>query len=188
MGILFSKVWDKLIYKKNYRILILGLDNAGKTTIMYKFKFGEIISTIPTIGFNVETIKYKNIEFSMWDVGGQEKIRPLWRYYFQNTDALIYVVDSSDSERMNDPHKYQYNASYELQRLLQEDELRNSILLVYANKQDLPNSRNIKEICEMLELNKLRDREWFVQGSNANTGEGLYEGLDWLVKTLNKNK
>merc|ERR1712126_464283 len=74
------------------RILMVGLDAAGKTTILYKLKLGEIVTTIPTIGFNVETVEYKNISFTVWDVGGQDKIRPLWRHYFQNTDGLIFVV------------------------------------------------------------------------------------------------
>ena len=68
---------------------------------MYKLKLGEIVTTIPTIGFNVETVEYKNISFTVWDVGGQDKIRPLWRHYFQNTQGLIFVVDSNDRERID---------------------------------------------------------------------------------------
>ena len=79
----------------------VGLDAAGKTTILYKLKLGEIVTTIPTIGFNVETVEYKNISFTVWDVGGQDKIRPLWRHYFQNTQGLIFVVDSNDRERID---------------------------------------------------------------------------------------
>ncbi len=82
--------------------LIVGLDAAGKTTILYKLKLGEIVTTIPTIGFNVETVEYKNISFTVWDVGGQDKIRPLWRHYFQNTQGLIFVVDSNDRERVGE--------------------------------------------------------------------------------------
>lgn len=78
----------------------VGLDAAGKTTILYKLKLGEIVTTIPTIGFNVETVEYKNISFTVWDVGGQDKIRPLWRHYYQNTQGLIFVVDSSDTKRI----------------------------------------------------------------------------------------
>jgi len=78
------------------------LDAAGKTTILYKLKLGEIVTTIPTIGFNVETVEYKNICFTVWDVGGQDKIRPLWRHYFQNTQGLIFVVDSNDRERIQE--------------------------------------------------------------------------------------
>jgi len=100
MGGLFAKVWSQLIGKKEMRILMVGLDAAGKTTILYKLKLGEVLSstarsldpaqvvtTIPTIGFNVETVEYKNISFTVWDVGGQDKIRPLWRHYYQNTQV-----------------------------------------------------------------------------------------------------
>ena len=79
---------------------MLGLDAAGKTTILYKLHIGEVLSTVPTIGFNVEKVQYKNVVFTVWDVGGQQKLRPLWRYYFNNTDGLIYVVDSLDRERI----------------------------------------------------------------------------------------
>lgn len=84
-----------------------------------------------TAGFNVETVEYKNIQFTVWDVGGQDKIRPLWRHYFQNTQGIIFVVDSNDRDRI-------VEAREELQRMLNEDELRDAILLVFANKQDLP--------------------------------------------------
>jgi small GTP-binding protein len=106
----------------------VGLDAAGKTTILYKLKLGEIVTTIPTIGFNVETVEYKNISFTVWDVGGQDKIRPLWRHYYQNTQGLIFVVDSNDKDRVGEAHD-------ELHRMLSEDELREAIVLVFANKQ-----------------------------------------------------
>lgn len=87
MGNIFGNLLKSLIGKKEMRILMVGLDAAGKTTILYKLKLGEIVTTIPTIGFNVETVEYKNICFTVWDVGGQDKIRPLWRHYFQNTQV-----------------------------------------------------------------------------------------------------
>ena len=62
--------------KKKDVFLMVGLDAAGKTTILYKLKLGEVVTTIPTIGFNVEQVDYKNISFTVWDVGGQDKIRP----------------------------------------------------------------------------------------------------------------
>ncbi|XP_044533812.1 ADP-ribosylation factor 3 isoform X2 [Gracilinanus agilis] len=88
MGNIFGNLLKSLIGKKEMRILMVGLDAAGKTTILYKLKLGEIVTTIPTIGFNVETVEYKNISFTVWDVGGQDKIRPLWRHYFQNTQEV----------------------------------------------------------------------------------------------------
>jgi len=227
MGLSFSKVFGKLFGKKDVRILMVGLDAAGKTTILYKLKLGEIVTTIPTIGFNVETVEYKNISFTVWDVGGQDKIRPLWRHYYQNTQGVIFVVDSNDRDRVGE-------ARDELHRMLNEDELREAfpspppcpgpacpnlsppqstpsrprplhprpfpswtrrqrrfslaqaILLVFANKQDLPNAMNAAEITDKLGLHSLRQRNWYIQSTCATTGDGLYEGLDWLSSSLSK--
>ncbi len=82
---MFTSIFDRLSGSKEMRILMVGLDAAGKTTILYKMKLGEVVNTIPTIGFNVETVEYKNISFNVWDVGGQDKIRLLWRHYYTNT-------------------------------------------------------------------------------------------------------
>ncbi|CAL4953976.1 unnamed protein product [Urochloa decumbens] len=177
MGLSFGKLFSRLFAKKEMRILMVGLDAAGKTTILYKLKLGEIVTTIPTIGFNVETVEYKNISFTVWDVGGQDKIRPLWRHYFQNTQGLIFVVDSNDRERV-------VEARDELHRMLNEDELRDAVLLVFANKQDLPNAMNAAEITDKLGLHSLRQRHWYIQSTCATSGEGLYEGLDWLSNNI----
>nr|XP_014333026.1 PREDICTED: ADP-ribosylation factor 5 [Bos mutus] len=196
-------------------VSIVGLDAAGKTTILYKLKLGEIVTTIPTIGpqslpcgfvsllnplsvneflpfrtfasyvvqlsagFNVETVEYKNICFTVWDVGGQDKIRPLWRHYFQNTQGLIFVVDSNDRERVQE-------SADELQKMLQEDELRDAVLLVFANKQDMPNAMPVSELTDKLGLQHLRSRTWYVQATCATQGTGLYDGLDWLSHELSK--
>lgn len=128
----------------------MGLDAAGKTTILYKMKLGEVVTTIPTIGFNVESVEYRNLNFTVWDVGGQDKIRPLWRHYFQNTQGLIFVVDSNDRERIGE-------AAEELQRMLSEEELANAAVLVFANKQDLPNAMSTPEVNDKLKLHSLRN-------------------------------
>merc|ERR1719491_1936041 len=167
--------------QKDMRILMVGLDAAGKTTILYKLKLGEVVTTIPNIGFNVEEVQYKNISFTVWDVGGQDKIRPLWRHYYENTQGLIFVVDSNDRERVED-------AREELTKMLAEDEMRDTVLLVFANKQDLPNAMTAAEVTEKLGLHNLHQRPWFIQSACATTGDGLYEGLDWLSKTLSSKK
>ncbi|XP_008440320.1 ADP-ribosylation factor 1-like isoform X3 [Cucumis melo] len=151
MGVAISRLVRMLFAKKEMRILMVGLDAAGKTTILYKLKLGEIVTTIPTIGFNVETVEYKNVSFTVWDVGGQDKIRPLWRHYFQNTQGLIFVVDSNDKERISE-------ARDELHRMLSEHELVDATVLVFANKQDLPNAMTVAEITDKLGLHSLRNR------------------------------
>ncbi|XP_041852257.1 ADP-ribosylation factor 4-like [Melanotaenia boesemani] len=180
MGLTISSIFGRLFGKKQMRILMVGLDAAGKTTILYKLKLGEIVTTIPTIGFNVETVEYKNISFTVWDVGGQDKIRPLWRHYFQNTQGLIFVVDSNDRERVTE-------SAEELSKMLLEDELKDAVLLVFANKQDLPNALSVSELTERLGLQALRNKTWHIESTCATQGTGLYEGLDWLSKELSKN-
>merc|ERR1711892_540329 len=181
MGLTLSSVFGRLFGKKQMRILMVGLDSAGKTTILYKLKLGEIVTTIPTIGFNVETVVYKNIGFTVWDVGGQDKIRPLWRHYYQNTQGVIFVVDSNDRARVGE-------ARDELARMLNEDELREAVLLVFANKQDLPRAMNAAEITDKLGLHSMKNRNWYIQATCATSGDGLFEGLDWLSSQLKNAK
>jgi small GTP-binding protein len=165
---------------KDSRILMVGLDGAGKTTVLYKIKLDETVTTIPTIGFNVETVEYKRINFTVWDIGGQTKIRPLWKHYYNNVDAVIYVVDSNDTERIGE-------AKDELHQMLRSELLKDAAVLVLANKQDMPRSVAPSELQEKLHMGKLNQRNWFIQPCVACDGKGLFEGLDWLATTL-RNK
>ncbi|EDW26315.1 GL24385 [Drosophila persimilis] len=176
MGNAFANLFKGLFGKKQINVLMVGLDNAGKTTILYKLKLGEVITGIPTIGFNVETVEYKNITFTVWDVGGQDRIRPLWRQYFLHmTQFIIFVVDSNDRERIEE-------ARDELRRMMVEDELR--VLLIFANKEDLPNAMSAAEVADKLGLHSLTNRNCHVQSTCATNGDGLYEGLEWLSNQL----
>ncbi|XP_078163484.1 uncharacterized protein LOC144558517 [Carex rostrata] len=179
MGQVFRKLLDALSGTRDMRVVMLGLDAAGKTTILYKLHIGEVLSTVPTIGFNVEKVQYKNVIFTVWDVGGQEKLRPLWRHYFSNTDGLIYVVDSLDRERIG-------KAKAEFQTIVNDPLMLNSVILVFANKQDMKGAMTPAEVSEGLGVYNLRNRTWHVQGTCALKGDGLYEGLDWLATTLNE--
>jgi len=160
---------------------MVGLDAAGKTTLLYKLKLGEVVSTVPTVGFHVEIVEYKNISFIVWDVGGQDQIRPLWRHHYQGMQGLIFVVDSTDHDRVED-------AKEELNKILKEDEMRDAHLLVFANKQDLPNAMPAAELTEKLRLPTMHNRQWFIQSACATTGDGLYEGLGWLSRRLSSKK
>ncbi|XP_042590556.1 ADP-ribosylation factor 4-like [Cyprinus carpio] len=179
MGNYFTMIFSRPFPKNQIKLLMVGLDAAGKTTVLYKLKLGEVVTTIPTIGFNVETVEYKNISFAVWDVGGQSKIRGLWKYYYQYTEGLIFVVDSSDHDRIE-------TAAEELKAMLAEDEMRDAVLLVLANKQDLPKAMPVHELTDRLGLHTLRGRQWFVQATCAVQGSGLYEGLDWLSDQLSR--
>ena len=182
MGLIISSIFGQLFGKKEIRVLILGLDNAGKTTILYKlYAPSRVIRTMPTIGFNVETVVYKNLNFNVWDLGGQTNIRPYWRCYYANTHAIIYVIDSCDIDRLSLSKK-------ELFAMLEEEELKNSVLLIFANKQDMPGAMTEAQVSQGLGLTALKDRQWKIQKSSAIKGEGLNEGLDWLANAMSQLK
>ncbi|XP_031474805.1 ADP-ribosylation factor-like protein 2 isoform X1 [Nymphaea colorata] len=180
--------------EKEMRILIVGLDNSGKTTIVLRIN-GEDTSVIsPTLGFNIKTIKYQRCSLckdkgapcedtrhvqdyclNIWDIGGQKTIRSYWRNYFEQTDGLVWVVDSSDDRRLND-------CRLELHNLLKEERLAGASLLILANKQDIQGALSPTEITKMLKLEDLdTNRHWKIFGCSAYTGEGLLEAFNWLV-------
>eukprot|EP01065_Artemidia_motanka_P009948 TRINITY_DN15168_c0_g4_i1.p2 TRINITY_DN15168_c0_g4~~TRINITY_DN15168_c0_g4_i1.p2 ORF type:complete len:183 (+),score=36.43 TRINITY_DN15168_c0_g4_i1:183-731(+) len=178
MGGFWSRFMETVgLSSKEVRILILGLDNAGKTTILYKLQLGDVVEAVPTIGFNVETIKHQNLTLQVWDLGGQTSIRPYWRCYYSNTDAIIYVVDSCDRDRMG-------IAQEELFAMLEEEELKDALLVVYANKQDMPGAMEEAAVAEALGLEAIKDRQWHIKKTSAVRGEGIFEGLDWLCSAL----
>lgn len=183
--------------KREYKLLLLGLDGAGKvkfvfqttqpffnflfffekTTILYKLHFGETVTTIPTIGFNVESIQYKNLTFTMYDVGGQDKIRMLWQHYFRGSDALIFVVDSNDESRIEE-------GSIEFSKISSSEYLKTCPILVLANKKDLPQAVSVEAIASRFEMWALENPKWHIQECSAKTGEGLFLGFDWLAQSL----
>jgi ADP-ribosylation factor-like protein 1 len=198
MGGLLS-LFSGLFGSKERRILILGLDGAGKTTILYRLQVSEVVTTIPTIGFNVETVQYKNLKFQVWDLGkylseilfhilsvfytsgGQTSIRPYWRCYYSNTDAIIYVIDSMDRDRIG-------ISKHELISMLEEDELKNAVLCVFANKQDLDGCMNVSEVANALGLTSLKNRKYQIFKTSAIKGTGLNEGMEWLSNSLQQKK
>ncbi|MFS7938284.1 putative small GTP-binding protein [Helianthus anomalus] len=179
MGQSFTKLLS-FMFKKEVKIMMFGLHSAGKTTILYNLKLGKIVTTVATIGFNVETLEYKNISFSVWDFGAQTMYRllPWMSRYFQNTQGLIFVVDSTDRDRVDEARDDLH------MMLLKEVALKDAVLLVFANKQDLQGAMNVAEITEKLDLHSLGQQKWYVQSASATSGEGLYEGLDWLSNNI----
>ena len=173
--------------EKEIRLLLLGLDNAGKTTILRKF-CGERTDTIePTLGFNIQSITHQNYILNIWDVGGQKTIRAYWRNYFEQTDGLIWVVDSTDTtlERIQ-------TCRDELFQLLRQEKLAGVSLLILANKQDCASENSnaalsVERIADLLQLHSsdiMKNRHWTIMGCSAITGQGLLEGMDWIVDDI----
>ncbi|XP_076150718.1 ADP-ribosylation factor-like protein 14 isoform X3 [Alosa pseudoharengus] len=164
------------------RVLLLGLDSAGKSTVLYKLKYNQQFFTVPTIGFNVEMIatkrKRKKLALTVWDIGGQKKMRPHWKNFYQDTAGLIFVVDCSDRERLSEAHK-------EFDRILRNEHLRGLPVVIFANKQDISGAMTVGEITETFNLHKTCcDRDWYVQYCSSTAGVGLEEGFRKMARLL----
>lgn len=169
-------------------LVMLGLDSAGKSTVLYRLKFDQYVNTVPTVGFNCEKIKgtlgkAKGVSFMIWDVGGQDKVRPLWRSYTRSTDGIVFVVDSVDSDRMEE-------AKVELLRTARTPETAGVPILIVANKQDLPGAHEPSDIETLLGLSEVSSygRLTGVHGACAITGEGLDEALENLYQMILKRR
>lgn len=165
--------------EKEIRLLILGLDNAGKTTIVKKLCGQSIEEIEPTLGFQIESLEYQNYNLNLWDIGGQSSIRAYWRNYFEQTDGLVWVVDSADLSRLD-------LVRQELEKLLMQERLAGATLLIWANKQDIEGSIPPEKIVESLGLEdvQFQNRHWSIHACSAVTGDGLIEGMDWLIEDI----
>ncbi|XP_027195534.2 ADP-ribosylation factor-like protein 4C [Dermatophagoides pteronyssinus] len=193
MGSTFSKRLQSLIeslpFFQTLHITMVGLDSAGKTTALYRLKFGQYINTLPTIGFNCEKIKFdfrkskklhyfQGVSFTIWDIGGQDKLRPLWIPYTRCTDGIIFMVDSVDDDRFEE-------ARIELMRTLKFPQNAQVPVLIFANKHDLPNSKTPDEITQALGLNDLNGKHlWHIQSCCSITGDDLEDGLEHLYEMI----
>ena len=160
MGQNFQRVDVVLLRRfqeKEYKIVIVGLDNAGKTTTLYKLPW-EVVQTQPTIGSNVEAVVHDNVSFEVWDLGGQSSLRNAWQSYYKSSDAMVLMVDSTDRGRMN-------LSKQELFKMLDAEEVKNNpkcCVLVFANKQDLPDAKTVVELTETPGLDTIANRDWHV--------------------------
>ena len=173
MGCLFGK--------KEFRIILLGLNGAGKKTIISKLKRTTFKSNPKYVGHILEYCNYKNLNIILWETYGQYKLRALWKHFYQNTAGVIFVVDSNDKESIED-------AAIELQKALNEEELKDCCILVMANKEDINSALSKDEVTEKLGMENLQGKKWLVESTSAITGKGLQEGLDWILSELLKKK
>jgi len=160
------------------KVLLAGLDSAGKTTILHRLKLGPdksdvAVTTLPTLSFNAEEVQYKAMHFTLWDVGGQDSLRFFWRHHFTGTQAVVYVVDSNDAERIP-------QSGDELRAMMADRELEFACLLVLANKSDLPHAVSLPQLTHMMHLDEFSRLQWHAIRTCARTGEGLAEAMEWL--------
>lgn len=182
MGQLFSSLWNNLFGSgRELKIVMIGLDNAGKTTVLYRMSLGQTIETTATVGSNVEQLKHGNLTFEVWDLGGQANLRPSWSTYYTQTDCIILVVDSTDRGRVS-------IARGELTSLLGHEHLEGVPVLVIANKQDLRDAMTTGELSAALCLPDVKGHDWHMQKAVATTGEGLTEAFDWIAQRLTGDK
>jgi len=167
--------------KTEARILVIGLDNSGKTTLInhLKPKKATTLEVTPTVGFQVEEFSKNNINFTVYDMSGQGRYRSLWEHYYADVQAIIYVLDSADRLRM-------CVAKEELEQLLNHEHIKSTRcpVLFFANKMDAPGALSLEECMEELELDKLRDKPWHITSSNAKSGAGIAEGIEWLCDSI----
>tara|TARA_Y100000389_G_scaffold204488_2_gene257357 strand:+ start:8049 stop:8579 length:531 start_codon:yes stop_codon:yes gene_type:complete len=176
MGNFFTNLFNYTILK---RLIMIGLDNSGKTSLLYKMKLGEIHKTIPTIGFNVENIKYKKLDLVVWDIGGQDRLRPLWRHYFDGMNGVIFMVDINDNNRESE-------VLHELRLLVGEKALNDVPILIFMNKVDLTNNINISQFNQR--CSSFIKSNYFIQPCSVIKDLGIKEGFEWLNNELLKSK
>jgi len=190
MGNTIKGILASIFETKEATLVIMGLDAAGKTSLLYRVKTNEIVTTIPTIGFNVELVTVNNVNLTVWDLGGQDKVRSLWHHYFQSMQGLIYVLDANDRDRLEKSKKEFYKI-FKHDRMKDKEEIP---VLIYANKQDLPNAMSDEDVIKAFKLDESPSetekeklpqiKNWFVQKSVFTDGDGIQEGLKWLCDEI----
>eukprot|EP01065_Artemidia_motanka_P047046 TRINITY_DN7275_c0_g1_i1.p1 TRINITY_DN7275_c0_g1~~TRINITY_DN7275_c0_g1_i1.p1 ORF type:complete len:195 (+),score=51.88 TRINITY_DN7275_c0_g1_i1:49-585(+) len=178
MGASFGSLFGWRQQRAEVRVLLVGLDASGKTSVLHNFLGRPIIDPQPS-SYQVEEFTHKGVQFSVCDVSGQDKYRRLWQHCFREKDTVCFVVDSADRDRIE-------LARDELQAMLSHPDLQGAALLVLANKQDLPGCMSTAEVTDRLRLHSLAV-SWYIQGTCALTGDGVCEGLDWMAALCSKD-
>jgi len=190
MYTLLSGLYKSLTQKDEFSVLILGLDNAGKTTFLESakahftkgYKGVNPNKITATVGLNIGNIKADGIILNFWDLGGQEELQALWDKYYAECHAIIYTVDSNDRERIQESKK-------SFDAMIVNENLSGVPLLVLANKQDLPECMGVREVKPIFQDNEehIGNRDFMVLPTSGLTGDGVTEGIDWLVQCIKRN-
>ena len=179
MGTALSRAISSYKEKNQRRVTIVGLDSAGKTTVLYFMRYNKATSTVPTTDCLTETVRFHTQTLQLWDCGGQDSLRPYWRHYIAGSHGLIFVVDSAD-------HARTASLKEEFTTIVQDPQCAAAAILVLANKQDIPGHMGQDEIAEVLGIASTctATQRWAVQPAVAKTGEGLEDGFTWLCANM----
>ena len=158
---------------------MLGFEAAGKASILYQTKIGKLIESIRTIDYNYKVIDYKGLNITFLDYYDHFRVK----LFYEISDGIIFVVDSNEKETFEIARDI-------LLECLNDERLKDAAFLIFANKQDLNGAISPNELTKILEIEKIKNRKWFIQGSSAVNGQGIKEGLDWLTNIIliDKNK
>ncbi|KAJ7551423.1 hypothetical protein O6H91_06G014900 [Diphasiastrum complanatum] len=181
-------LWKYLFSKAEFHVLILGIDKAGKTTLLEKLKtlYSDFEGLppdriVPTVGLNIGRIEAYKSKLIFWDLGGQLGLRTIWEKYFEEAHAVLYVIDAANQARFED-------AKSALEKVLRHEELKGAPILIFANKQDVEDASSAEEISRYLDLKELNEQLSMVQGVSAHDGTGIKEGIMWLVDAMKTSK
>uniref|UniRef100_A0A1D1XUY0 ADP-ribosylation factor-related protein 1 n=1 Tax=Anthurium amnicola TaxID=1678845 RepID=A0A1D1XUY0_9ARAE len=185
---LFYGLWKYIFSKTEFHVLILGIDKAGKTTLLEKLKslYSNLEGLppdriVPTVGLNIGRLEVSNTKLVFWDLGGQVGLRTIWEKYYEEAHAVIYVIDATCPSRFED-------SKSALEKVLRHEDLRGAPVLILANKQDLPGAVSAEEVARYLDLKELDDRQYMFEAVSAYEGIGVKVAIDWLVGTMERSK
>ncbi|XP_004140779.1 ADP-ribosylation factor-related protein 1 [Cucumis sativus] len=185
---LFYGLWKYLFSKTEFHVLILGIDKAGKTTLLEKLKslYSNLEGLspdriVPTVGLNIGRLEVLNAKLVFWDLGGQPGLRSIWEKYYEEAHAVIYVIDAAC------PSKFEDSKSA-LEKVLRHEDLQGAPLLVLANKQDLPEAVSAEELSRYLDLKKLDERVYMFEAVSGYDGMGIKDSVEWLVDIMERSK
>ncbi|CAN6454316.1 unnamed protein product [Victoria cruziana] len=181
-------LWKYLFSKTEFHVLILGIDKAGKTTLLEKLKatYSNLEGLppdriVPTVGLNIGRIEVENTKLVFWDLGGQSGLRTIWEKYYEEAHAIIYVIDAACQQRFED-------SKSALEKVLRHEDLQGAPLLILANKQDLDAAVSTDELARYLDLKELDERPYLFEAVSAYEGMGIKDSIDWLVEIMERSK
>ncbi|KAF5195170.1 Adp-ribosylation factor [Thalictrum thalictroides] len=188
MFTLFYGLWKYIFSKTEFHVLILGIDKAGKTTLLEKLKalYSNLEGLppdriVPTVGLNIGRIEASKEKLVFWDLGGQVGLRTIWEKYYEEAHAVIYVIDAACPSRFED-------SKSALEKILRHQDLLGAPLLIVANKQDLAGAVSAEELARYLDLKELDERLYMFEAVSTYDGTGIKDGVDWLVEVMERSK